>query len=317
MLSTISSSFENNDFNTPQYSIRQRHNENAKKARGGLGSEYKVQTVAGKISVWDSQTKSASSLILIHGNSACKEVFAPLYQSLSNEHRIVAIDLPGHGESDDAAEPDKHYNLNTFSQVVQEVVQSLDLPSYYIMGWSLGGHVAIEALKDQRLKGIIISGTPPVEMSAAGFQKGFYETMKMEYLADELKDGGSQELLPLLMKDTALGEKEATRFHAYGGMDTLHDEKLNFLVSAGQRTDGLARKNTLQSFFNGGNQAETLAKSDKPLLAIQGERDAGINNAYVIGLLKEKCMQLPGGHGLIYTNAEAVSKVIKEFLNTA
>lgn len=317
MFYTISTSFENNDFNATQHSIRQTHNENAKKARAGLGSEYKVQTVAGKISVWDSKTKSANSLVLIHGNSACKEVFAPLYHSLSDKYHVVAIDLPGHGESDDAAEPDKHYNLNTFSQVVQEVVQSLDLQNYYIMGWSLGGHVAIETLKDERLKGIIISGTPPIEMSSTGFQKGFYETIKMEYLSEELRDGGSRELLPLLTKETALGEKEAARFHAYGDMNTLHDEKLSFLVSAGQRTDGLARKNTLQSFFNGGNQAETVTKSNKPILAIQGEKDAGVNNAYIKDLLKEKYVELPGGHGLIYTNAEAVSKIIKEFLDTS
>jgi pimeloyl-ACP methyl ester carboxylesterase/GNAT superfamily N-acetyltransferase len=304
-------------FNPTQYSIKQNHIEEAKKARGGLGSEYKVQTVAGKISVWDSQTKFANSLIFIHGNSACKEVFVPLYHSLSDEQRIIAIDLPGHGESDDAAEPDKHYNLNTFSQVIQEVVQSLELPNYYIIGWSLGGHVAIEALKDQRLKGIIISGTPPIEMSPAGFQKGFYETMKMEYLSGELKDEGSPKLLSLLMKETGLEKREAMLFHAYGGMDTLHDEKLSFLVSAGQRTDGLARKYTLKSFFNGGNQAETVTKSDKPILAIQGETDAEINNAYIKDLLKERYVQLAGGHGLIYTNAEAVSRVIKEFLQTA
>jgi hypothetical protein len=52
-------------------------------------------------------------------------------------------------------------------------------------------------------------------------------------------------------------------------------------------------------------------------LAIQGETDAGINNAYIKDLLKEQCVELPGGHGLIYTNAEAVSKIIKEFLKTS
>lgn len=309
MLSTLSV------YNITKDSLYQRHKENAKNARGNHGTEYKVQTAAGKISLWDSHTQSESTLILIHGNSACKEVFAPLYHTLCDEHRIIAIDLPGHGESDDAIDPEKHYNLKTFSLVVQEVVQSLDLPNYFIMGWSLGGHVAIETLIDQRLKGIIISGTPPIEMSAEGFQKGFYETMKMEYLSEGLQDGGSQELLPLLMKETALEEKESARFHAYGDMDTLNDEKLKFLVSAGQRTDGLARKNTLQSFFNGDSQAEAVINTNKPLLAIQGERDAGINNAYIKDLLKEKYVEIPGGHGLIYTNAIAVSKIIKNFLN--
>lgn len=297
-------------------SIMQRHSEEAKKARSGLtGSEYKVQTVAGRISVWDSQTKSASSLILIHGNSACKETFAPLYLSLSDEHRVIAIDLPGHGESDDAAQPEEHYNLYTFSQVVQEVAQSLGLSNYYVVGWSLGGHVAIEVLKDPHLKGIIISGTPPIEMSSAGFQKGTNQPIKVEYLSEELKNKSIQDLFFLMMKESNLEEEEAALFHAFGGMDTLHDEKLRFLVTAGQRTDGLARKYMKPSFFNGGNQAETITNTEKYVLAIQGETDAGINNAYIKNLLKEKYVELSGGHGVIYTNAKAVSRVIKEFLH--
>lgn len=297
-------------------SIKQSHIEEAKKTRANFGSEYKVKSLLGNISVWDSQTKSSHNLILIHGNSACKEVFSPLYQSLKDKYRIIAIDLPGHGESDDASEPDKQYSLTACSQVIRDVVKSLNLPNYYIMGWSLGGHIAIETLDDPYLKGIIISGTPPIELSAEGFKKGFYETMKLEYLPEELKDGGAKELGPLLMKETALEEKEAARFHAYGGLDTLHDEKLKFLVTAGQRTDGLARKYILQSFFNGKSQAEAVINSDKPVLAIQGMTDAGINNNYVKSLLKDKCVELPSGHGLIYTNAEVVSQIIKEFLES-
>ena len=161
MILPNSSSIQGDNFNYAPISIMQIHREKATNARDGLGSEYKVQTVAGKISVWDSKTNSANNLILIHGNSACKEVFEPLYRSLCDEIRVVAIDLPGHGESDDATNPDEHYSLTTFSQVIQEVVQSLGLPNYYILGWSLGGHVAIEALNDQKLKGVIISGPPP------------------------------------------------------------------------------------------------------------------------------------------------------------
>lgn len=297
-------------------SIRQTHSEEAKKTRANFGSEYKIQSLLGNISIWDSQTESSQNLILIHGNSACKEVFLPLYQSLKDKHRIIALDLPGHGESDDACEPDKQYNLTACSQVIRDIVKSLNLPNYYIMGWSLGGHIAIETLDDPCLKGIIISGTPPIELRAEGFQKGFYETMKLEYLSEELKDGGAKELRPLLMKETALNEQEAARFHAYGGLDTLHDEKLKFLVTAGQRTDGLARKYILQSFFNGKDQAEAVTNSGKPVLAIQGMTDAGINNDYVKSLLKERCVELPGGHGLIYTNAEVVSQVIEKFLES-
>lgn len=112
-------------------------------------------------------------------------------------------------------------------------------------------------------------------------------------------------------------EMEAKRFHAFGNMPTLHDEGLAFLVSAGQRTDGLARKYTLQSFFKpeNRNQAEVVTASSKPILAIQGESDAGINNDYIKGLLGDRCVILPGGHGLIYTQASVVGNIVKRFLS--
>ena len=45
-------------------------------------------------------------VLFIHGNSSCSAVFdAQLSSPLAAEHRLIAIDLSGHGESSDALDP--------------------------------------------------------------------------------------------------------------------------------------------------------------------------------------------------------------------
>lgn len=42
------------------------------------------------------------------------------------------------------------------------------------MGWSLGGHVALELTSRlEQLKGLLITGTPPIEISIEGLGRGF------------------------------------------------------------------------------------------------------------------------------------------------
>lgn len=301
-----------------QPSVKEQLKLEAVKVRAGIGNEYKVPCSTGNISVWDTQTPGKKCIVFIHGNSASKETFVNQYKSsLAEEYRLIAIDLPGHGESDDAADPDAHYNLNSYSQVVRDVVNYLDISNYSIFGWSLGGHVAIETLDDEKLESIMISGTPPIPFSPEGFGAGFYQTMNLDLLPEQLKKLGAQDLQPLLSKNTAFDEEQARAFHAYGGMDTFDDENLKFLVLAGQRTDGLAREKCLHSFFTMGqhDQAQMVLNSEKPVIAFQGANDAGAKTSYIKDLMGDKCIVIPeAGHGFIYTHSETLNQKIKEFM---
>ena len=62
----------------------------------------KVQTSHCDIAVSQTGGKGAA-ILLIHGNSSCKEVFrAQMESPLGEANRMIAIDLPGHGDSGDA-----------------------------------------------------------------------------------------------------------------------------------------------------------------------------------------------------------------------
>lgn len=42
---------------------------------------------------------SGHTVVFIHGNSACKEVFQRQFNTFKNKYNMFAIDLPGHGKS--------------------------------------------------------------------------------------------------------------------------------------------------------------------------------------------------------------------------
>ncbi|QQP93262.1 alpha/beta hydrolase (plasmid) [Skermanella sp. TT6] len=66
-----------------------------------------VSTSHGKIVAEDNE-RDAPILVLIHGNSSCRRVFDRQSESqLGRTYRLTTFDLPGHGKSDDAIEPER------------------------------------------------------------------------------------------------------------------------------------------------------------------------------------------------------------------
>ena len=60
-------------------------------------------------------------MLFIHGNSSCKEVFRHQMQVFGLQRTCIAIDLPGHGQSDDAIEPVSTYNMVGYADAMLQV----------------------------------------------------------------------------------------------------------------------------------------------------------------------------------------------------
>ena len=102
--------------------------------------------------------------LLLHGNSSSGKSFQhQLESTLGEQFRLVAIDLPGHGRSDYAKYPQLSYTLPQYASIVVQVANALSLSNAFFVGWSLGGHILLEASSElPKAAGFMIFGTPPV-----------------------------------------------------------------------------------------------------------------------------------------------------------
>jgi pimeloyl-[acyl-carrier protein] methyl ester esterase len=78
----------------------------------------------------------------------------------SDEFRVIAIDLRGHGKSGLSA---AGYGFNGFAEDVSALFDHLDIKGVILAGWSLGAQVVLQAsskLHDRLAGVVLVSGTP-------------------------------------------------------------------------------------------------------------------------------------------------------------
>ena len=80
-------------------------------------------------------------LFLIHGLSASHDIWEHVIDEFAGRYRVVAPDLPGHGES---AKPDAPYTVDFYAGVLRSLARELGIDEAIVAGTSLGGKIALE-----------------------------------------------------------------------------------------------------------------------------------------------------------------------------
>lgn len=91
-----------------------------------------------KISYSDSGTGNA--IVLLHGFLENKKMWKDYVDFLSEKHRIITIDLLGHGESDSLGYV---HAMEDNANAVHEVLNHLKIEKATIVGHSMGGYVGL------------------------------------------------------------------------------------------------------------------------------------------------------------------------------
>jgi pimeloyl-ACP methyl ester carboxylesterase len=79
--------------------------------------------------------------VLVHGIACHRAFMAPQVRFLRARHRVVAIDLRGHGDSD---APRQRYTIQALADDVGWICEQLGLERAVVVGHSLGGLVALQ-----------------------------------------------------------------------------------------------------------------------------------------------------------------------------
>jgi pimeloyl-ACP methyl ester carboxylesterase len=103
----------------------------------------RILTRRGRLSLVSAGT-GPETLLCLHGLGGTKASFLPTLAALAGpELRVVALDLPGFGESDKPI--GAPYDAPWFARATFEAMDALGLQSVHLAGNSMGGRVAIEA----------------------------------------------------------------------------------------------------------------------------------------------------------------------------
>ena len=240
-------------------------------------------------------------VFLIHGNSLSREVFRKqLGGTLSTRYRLFALDLPGHGDSGDAVNPSRTYTRPGLADAVIEVLGLLGLREVVVVGWSLGGHIALQmASQFTGITGLLITGAPPV--SRHNMAEGFIPAPHMKLAGQQFFEESDIDAFG----EAIFGAPVPPAFRR-----------------AIARADGLARKTIFEAARAGVgvDQRWVVENCPVPLAVVNGAEDPFVNLDYFdapsyANLWSGRCHRLPGvKHAPFWEAPDIFDELLRRFI---
>jgi len=260
---------------------------------------------------FDSGSSSGSSVLLIHGNGDEADTWRHVLPTLAQNHRVLALDLPGFGRS-------KPRSSGDFLELVNAVsgfIASLGLERVHLVGSSLGAAIAgsVASQSPKRISSLtLVGGVPP------GF--GLEHAPQV----GPILEPGVGESLYTGLRETGQGAAYATLEPYYASLENLPLEDREFLRrrvwarvwSDTQRTAFFAALRSLESAA----PLELSTLEDLPVLLVWGAQD----RIWPIGAALEVVNRIPGarleriadaGHLPHQEQPQAFLEVLEGFLS--
>jgi pimeloyl-ACP methyl ester carboxylesterase len=262
--------------------------------------QHTIVTSHGSLAVEESG-QGGIPVLLIHGNSFCRGVFRHQLQGrLAESHRLIAFDLPGHGQSSNAPDPTRSYTGPSLAEAAVELLEKLGVTEAIVFGFSAGGHIGIEMVpRFLGMRGLMITGTPPVGRN--NMAQGFNTSAPLGV-------AGKQDL----------SESEIEAF-----VQAIFGESAEpFLREAVRRADGRFRKRVFEAARagDGVDQRLIVESSPVPLAVVNGGADRVVNLDYFdtvayANLWEGHCHRLAGlGHAPFWEAPGDFNPVLERFV---
>lgn len=107
----------------------------------------RVQTPHHSINVLELGGRTGTPVLFVHGNVSSSLFWQPLMLALPEQFRPIALDLRGFGDTDPVP-VDATRGVGDYADDVAAVIQSLELAPVHLVGWSMGGGVVLQYLRD-------------------------------------------------------------------------------------------------------------------------------------------------------------------------
>ncbi|MDH3305912.1 MAG: alpha/beta hydrolase [Acidimicrobiia bacterium] len=235
--------------------------------------------------------KGHRTVLLLHGAGSSRLMWIPQLERLSDEFRVVAIDLPGHGSRRDEA-----FTVEASVGAAAGWVSSSGAGPVLAVGLSAGGYVAL-ALADQQpdlVAGMVLSGSSAAYTGWGGLSTRLYG------VAVGLIGKRIGAKMDSSLRDV-VGEPLASQILAEPGSPKAAGQALRNIPGRDYR--GMAAR------FQG------------PVLVLNGERDSVNRDEQddLLAVLQDGRLQIvdDGGHACSMTRPDAFSNAVRTFAHHA
>ena len=248
-------------------------------------------------------SKNVIPILFLHGFGSSLQTWDTWAQALSDDYRVISVDLPGFGLT--GADPSGTYTDQRSVEVLEAFLKALQIPKVVLVGNSMGGKFAWQfaaRYPNQVAKLVLIS---PDGYASPGIEYG--KKPDVPAIADLYRYFFSKTFLAMNLEP------------AYANPKTLNDALVNryydLMLAPGVRGAILARmqQTVLQ------DPVPSLASIQVPTLLIWGEKDAFIpisnSNDYLKVMPNAKRVSLPNiGHLPQEEQPSIGLAALKEFL---
>lgn len=246
-------------------------------------------------------------VLVLHGIMGLSREWDTLTRALAGEHRVVALDLRGHGRSDWA----ETYTASAMADDVAAAIESLGLAPSHLVGHSMGGMVAL----------LVAARRPDLVDRLALIDIG------PESLVGEFADGLA-DWLAMLGESSYTRHDEASRLWLDGNplaRPELIDHYVEHNLIAGPDGRWMWRFDAtgLVGFATAGVTTHELWEAvdgiTRPTLLIRGESSPVFSHEHARRMMRRlgdaSLVEIPAGaHDLGVEQPEAVTRAIETFL---
>ncbi|MEM7081732.1 MAG: alpha/beta hydrolase [Pseudomonadota bacterium] len=199
----------------------------------------KRRLLPGGLSVIDQG--QGATVVLLHGVGLCADVWRSQQEALATQHRVISVDLPGHGGSALVSQTPNNNALSSFAVAIEEGLRSLTSEPVAVVGHSLGALLAAELSARGRLPVSRMALVSPVyrrddKAQAAVMARATQLTGKVDHSATLTRwfgerphgsDAGNAELCRKWLRHATARGGYAPAYAAFAGVAGLSDSWLS------------------------------------------------------------------------------------------
>jgi len=243
-------------------------------------------------------------VFFIHGNSISSRSWnAQLNSELLKNYRLIAIDLPAHGDSDAVRNPVTDYSVQGLGAIIAAAIHSLAGKSpYMVAAISLGTNILAESLAyDLQPEGIVLAGSCLVGGKYTLNSFAYPETNVHVVFTEQAPENEVRKYASQVMKNDS---------------EIFIDEFMAdyYLVKSPFRS---ALMNSIQE-QQFSNEIELVASVNNPILMIFGKEEQIINPDYLdhapFNLWNNTIYKIPNAGHLVHSDQpEEFNRLLSEY----